>query len=48
MVCASLRQINEKQAILSRVKGESSQSRSCIIKCTKTSLTSRPIPFFLR
>ena len=48
MVCESLQQINEKQTIVSRVKGVSSQSRSSIIKWTKTSLTSRLIPFFLR
>ena len=33
-----------------RVKGEGgvTQSPLCMIKCTKTSLTSRLIPFFLR
>ena len=48
MVCASLRHINEKQTILSRVKEEVSQFRWCMIKCTETSLTSRLIPFWLR
>ena len=48
MVCASLRQINEKQTMVSRVKAEVSQSRLCMIKCTQASLKSRLIPFFLR
>ena len=45
MVCASLVQIDEKQIMVSRVKGESPQSHSCMIKCTKTSLTSKIIIF---
>ena len=47
MVCASLRRMNEKQTIVSRVKEEVSRFRSCMIKCTKTYLTSRLTPFFL-
>ena len=48
MVCASLRQIKQKQTIPVKGEGRVTQSRSCMIKCTKTSLTSRIIPFFLR
>ena len=48
MICASLMQNNEKRTMVSTVKGESSQSGSCIIKCTETSLKSRLIPLFLR
>ena len=48
MVCASLRQIKQEQTIVSRVKGDLSQSCQCMIKWTKTSLTSRLIPFFFR
>ena len=48
MVCASLRQKKQKQTILSRAKEESSPFHSCMIKCSKTSLKSRLICFFLR
>ena len=40
----------KKAKTTNRVKGEGrvTQCRSCMIKCIKTSLTSRLIPFFLR